>query len=153
MWTYYKIPMTERALMVENVPLIKLLQEKYPILYKREMGRIELTYGGDKQESAVNKYNMQTAALYKCLGVPQYIIVEKDRGGELKEYSTATVLTTNVSSLLDGREISSEEVYEYLCESKKYDDEVQAFFSKEDKKEKIKKPLKTVFERFTGKKD
>lgn len=148
---YYKVPMTERGIMVENVSLIKLLEKKHPILYKRELGRLELTYNGDKQEIAVNKYNTQTAVLYKFLGVPQYIIVERDASGLLREYTTSTVLTTNAGSLLDGREISSEQAYEYLSGLKKYDDQVHALFAKEDKKEMIKKPLKTIISRVTGK--
>ena len=42
---YYKIPMTERIIKVNDTSLFDILLEHYPDLYNREKGRVELQYG------------------------------------------------------------------------------------------------------------
>lgn len=155
---YYKIPMTERIVQVNTVSLFQILQEHYPDLYNRELGRIELTYGGDNPgvmtpqlEEMVNEYNAETKALYKAMGVPQYIIGFKNEDDVIVEYATKTPLDeSGLGCFISGREVSQTEAYTYLDDEKNYIEVVNRFFPK---KEKPKSIGQRVIEVITGKKD
>ena len=149
---YYKIPMTERVVSANGETLFKILQDQYPDLYNRELGRIELTYGGTEPgvmtpqlEEAVNDYNAQTSLLYKAMGVPQYLIAIKEDDKEVKEYVTGTILTAGgLGCLLEGRQVSQTTAYQYLDETPNYMDKVAQLFPKEEKKSLIKRTITAI---------
>ena len=78
---YYKIPMTERVVLVNGETLFSILSEVHPELYTREKGRIELQYGLTQEpgiiepglQKLVDEYNEGTKELYRQLGVPTHI--------------------------------------------------------------------------------
>ncbi len=154
---FYKIPMTERVVKVNDTSLFQILHEQYPDLHNRELGRVELTYGGSNPgvmtpelEKIVNDYNEQTALLYKAMKVPQYIIAIKE-DEEVKEISTKTVLSAGgLSSLVAARQVSQQEAYEYLDNTEGYIEKANQFFPKKEEKKCL---LKRAFEVIIGKKD
>lgn len=157
---YYKIPMTERIVKVDDTSLFDILQEHYPDLYNREKGRVELQYGGTNPgimtpqlEEIVSEYNHETDLMYLEQGVPKYIIAV-DTDGEVKEYATGTELQTHgMGSLLQGREVSQTQAYEYLDTTANYIEVVGNLFAKEEKKELKKSYISRIISALTSKKD
>lgn len=97
---YYKIPMTERIVSANGQSLFQILEEYYPDLYNREKGRVSLTYDVTEPgvmtpelEKAVNAYNAETKAIYKAMGVPQFIIGYRVGDEPPVEYVTKTPLS------------------------------------------------------------
>ncbi len=156
---YYKIPMTERIVLVNGETLFSILSEVHPELYIREKGRIELQYGLTQEpgiiepglEKLVDEYNAGTKDLYRQLGVPTHIIAMKDEEGNLVEYATKTKLEEfGQGSFISCREVSQEEAYAYLDSQNNYYGETAKFFpQKEQPKCLLKKAISIV----TGKSD
>lgn len=138
---YYKIPMTERIIKVNDTSLFDILKDHHPDLYNREKGRVELQYGipepgimTPQLEEAVNAYNQETKRLYMEQKVPTHIIAIGD-AEEIIEYVTHTPLQIfGHGYFLLGREVSEQEAYEYLNETENYIEEVSKMLAKEDKK-------------------
>lgn len=138
---YYKIPMTERIIKVNDTSLFDILKEHHPDLYNREKGRVELQYGipepgimTPQLEEAVKQYNQETKGLYMEQKVPTHIIAIGE-GDEVVEYVTHTQLQTfGYRCFLQGREVSEQEAYEYLNETENYIEEVSKMLAKQDKK-------------------
>ena len=157
---YYKIPMTERIIKVDDTSLFDILKEHHPDLYNREKGRVELQYGipepgimTPQLEEAVKEYNQETARIYCEQSVPTHIIAV-DNDDEVREYATGTVLQTfGYSSILQGREVSQQEAYEYLDNTPYYIEAVGKIFAKEDKKSLVKSRFQKVRDYLFGKKD
>ena len=158
MHKYYKIPLTERLVTVNNRSLFQILQEHYPDLYERERGRVELTYGGDNPgaitpqlECEIEKYNKETANLYKAMGVPSHIIAYQVDDGSISEYCTGASLESHgYYTFFKNREVSQAEAYQLLDEENNYSAVVSKMFAQ---KEKPKSLGKRICERFLGKKD
>lgn len=156
---YYKIPMTERIATINNQSLFKTLQENYPELYERELGRVELTYGGPNPgaftpqlESEVEKYNQETARIYQSMGVPFYIIGAQENEDCITECITGLPIETTYgrNTIITGQEISKQEAYEYLSNQENYSSVISNMFvKKEEPKTLFKKIQETIF----GKKD
>lgn len=155
---YYKIPMTERIVSINGKSLFNTLQDNYPDLYNRELGRVELTYGGPEPgimtpqlEREVDEYNAETARLYQAMGVPSHIIGVKNDEGEVFEYVTGLPLETRgYTSMFSGRGVSQLEAYNYLDNQINYSEVVTEMFPK---KEEPKSLRKRVYEVIFGKKD
>ncbi len=146
---YYKIPMTERVVSVGERSLYQILQDNYPELYNRELGRVELTYGGENPgvmspelESIVDEYNQETTAIYKAAGIPQYIIGFVGQDGTLVEYSTKTPLLMRSNfSFIFSREVSQQEAYRYLDEEPNYISVTDYLFSPKKQEKHLMKRL------------
>lgn len=138
---YYKIPMTERIIKVNDTALFDILLEYYPDLYNREKGRVALQYDipepgimTPQLEKAVNEYNQETKRLYMEQGVPTHIIA-MESGEEVIEYVTHTPLQTfGHGCFLQGREVSQQEAYEYLDQAPNYIEEVSKMLAKQETK-------------------
>lgn len=157
---YYKIPMTERIIKVNDTSLFDILKDHHPDLYNREKGRVELQYGipepgimTPQLEEAVNTYNQETKRLYKEQQVPTHIIAIGD-DEEIVEYVTHTPLQTFGQMLfLQGREVSKHEAYEYLDKTENYIEEVSKMLTKQDKKTLRKTLAQKVVNILSSKKD
>lgn len=157
---YYKIPMTERIIKVDDTSLFDILKDNYPDLYNREKGRVELQYGGSNPgvmtpqlEEVVREYNKETDMLYKQQGVPKYIIAINN-GETIKEYVTGKPLETiGGGCIFQGREVSQLEAYNYLDTTENYIEIVGKLFAKEDKKTLRKSLVQRVADILKTKKD
>ncbi len=151
---YYKIPMTERVILVNGESLFSVLSEVYPELYSREKGRIELQYGLTQEpgiiepelEKLVDEYNAGTKDLYRQLGVPTHIIAMKNEEGNLFEYATKTPLEEfGHGTFISCREVSQEQAYDYLDKQDNYYEVAAKLFpQKEHPKSLLKKAIKFV---------
>lgn len=151
---YYKIPMTERVVLVNGETLFSILSEVHPELYTREKGRIEIQYGLTQEpgiiepglQKLVDEYNEGTKELYRQLGVPTHIIAINDEEGNLFEYATKTPLEEfGHGSFVSCREVSQQEAYEYLDSQNHYYEETAKFFPQKDNaKSLIKKAINFV---------
>lgn len=151
---YYKIPMTERVVSINDKTLFQTLQENYPELYDREKGRVELTYGGDEPgaitpqlECEIEKYNAETANLYHAIGVPCYLIGLQVDDGSVVEYVTGMPLETSYgrSTVLAGREVSQLEAYQYLDNESNYSEVASKMFAKKEEPKTFMKKVREVF--------
>ena len=144
---FYKIPVTERIVHINNKSLLKILKEKYPNLYDRENLRIELTYGHTEPgimtpqlETLINNHNKETSLLYEKMGVPQFIIATKEESEEPKELATGLLLETKaVRGFFNMREISQEDAKLYLEQNPDYVEITTNLLETEVKKVIVKK--------------
>lgn len=151
---YYKIPMTERIVLVNGETLFSILSDVHPELYTREKDRIEIQYGLTQEpgiiepelQKLVDEYNEGTKELYRQLGVPTHIIAINDEEGNLFEYATKTPLEEfGHGSFVSCREVSQQEAYEYLDSQNNYYEETAKFFPQKDTvKSLIKKAINFV---------
>lgn len=143
MTKYYKIPLTERVIGTKNGSLYKTLRENYPELYTREVGRMDLKYGDQKNmvdTSIIADYNKETSVMYETLGMPEFIIaVEKISGRGIKEISTSTPLIILSKEVLKARLVSKESAISYIEGKEEYSEKIANFFSTSNKKELVKK--------------
>ena len=138
---YYKIPMTERIIKVNDTSLFDILLDHYPDLYNREKGRVELQYGipepgimTPQLEEAVNEYNQETKRLYMEQGVPTHIIAIGNNEGVTEYFTHTPIQTSGYDSFLQGREVSRQEAYEYLDQTQNYIEQVSKMFAKKESK-------------------
>lgn len=157
---YYRIPMTERIAKINDISLFDILKDNYPDLYNREKGRVELQYGGTNPgvmtpqlEEVIKEYNQETDLIYASLGVPKYIIAVSHED-DIKEYVTGTVIKTNgIGYVLQAREISQLQAYQYLDNTPNYNEVVGKMLVKEKNKELKKTRFQKVVTALTGNKD
>ena len=157
---YYRIPMTERIAKINDISLFDILKDNYPDLYNREKGRVELQYGGTNPgvmtpqlEEVIKEYNQETDLIYASLGVPKYIIAVLHED-DIKEYVTGAVIKTNgIGYVLQAREISQLQAYQYLDNTPNYNEVVGKMLVKEKNKELKKTRFQKVVTALTGNKD
>ncbi len=113
---YYLIPLTDRAIYLNEKPLETILKEKFPKLYKREEERIDILYsnGYDSEipRERLDRHNEKTKEIYEKMQIPEYIIAcGNDKSA--KEVITGIKLSGKYPAALGVRKTSKERLEEY----------------------------------------
>ncbi len=148
---FYKIPLTERAISAHSTSLYEILREKHPILYDREVGRIELLYGAldpnlttEELERRERNYNSRTAEIYGFHQVPQYLIAIDRDDGAITELATHTELSGRHNSIFKIREVSGEEATKYFKGEPSYFEAMSNFLTLQKENRETKKPFERI---------
>lgn len=142
---YYLIPLVDHDIYLNDISLINILKEKYPILAERENKRISILYSVSPliamPESVEQKYkvhNIETKIMYQELQVPQYLIAYKIEDCRAKEILTGKEISSRYEAALGIRSVTEEEVKKYYYDTN-YEENIKNFFQ-------IEKVLESPFD-------
>ena len=112
MYRYYLIPMLEKDISFNGIPLNQILKHKQPILIDREEERIDILYSTSplvrmplSEEIRYKKHNDDTKKMYHRLGVP-YCIIAYGNEYEAREILTDAKIVPEYKAALGIREIN-----------------------------------------------
>ena len=143
---YYLVPVVVRTINYEGQPFFKILESMDEVLYRRELARVELQYGGDLPEDGFSKdimaivkeHNRVTSKMFKERGVPEKVVIVRD-SDKIYELVTEKEVTVGNPFFLEAFEIDPEEVVDVFYENPNYVDAVNNFLGGYEKKEAVQK--------------
>lgn len=102
---YYYVPVTSRQISYDGKSLLDVTGTIDLLLKDRELGRVEMCYGDKTEDSSslemkqvLSQYNSETSLMYKKSGIPERLILIKDKNG-LREMYTDSLIDANENYL------------------------------------------------------
>ena len=102
---YYYVPVTSRQISYDGKSLLDVTGTIDLLLKDRELGRVEMCYGDKTEDSSslemkqvLSQYNSETSLMYKNSGIPEHLILIKDKNG-LREMYTDSLIDANENYL------------------------------------------------------
>ena len=102
---YYYVPVTSRQISYDGKSLLDVTGTIDLLLKDRELGRVEMCYGDKTEDSSslemkqvLSQYNSETSLMYKNSGIPEHLILIKDKKG-LREMYTDSLIDANENYL------------------------------------------------------
>jgi len=143
---YFLVPVVVRTINYEGKPFFKILESMDEVLYRRELARVELQYGGDLPEDGFSKdimevvkeHNQITSQMFKERGVPEKLVIVRNKD-RVYELVTEKEVTVGNSSFLEAFTIDPETVVDVFYENPNYEDQVNNFLGGYEKKEAMQK--------------
>ena len=129
---YYYVPVTSRQISYDGKSLLDVTGTIDLLLKDRELGRVEMCYGDKTEDSSslemkqvLSQYNSETSLMYKNSGIPEHLILIKDKKG-LRAMYTDSLIDAN-ENYLACFEVSAFQVID-LIEDEKYFDLALNYF-------------------------
>ena len=123
---YFYVPVTSRHITYDDKSLLDITGSIDFLLKDRELGRVEILYGDKTVDSSspekkqvLSQYNSETSLLYKRSGIPERLILLKDKDG-LREMYTDTKLEAG-DNYLSCFEVSALDVISLIEDGQYFD--------------------------------
>lgn len=123
---YYYVPVTSRQISYDGKSLLDVTGTIDLLLKDRELGRVEMCYGDKTEDSSslemkqvLSQYNSETSLMYKNSGIPEHLILIKDKKG-LREMYTDSLIDAN-ENYLACFEVSVFQVIDLIEDDKYFD--------------------------------
>lgn len=123
---YYYVPVTSRQISYDGKSLLDVTGTIDLLLKDRELGRVEMCYGDKTEDSSslemkqvLSQYNSETSLMYKKSGIPEHLILIKDKKG-LREMYTDSLIDAN-ENYLACFEVSVFQVIDLIEDDKYFD--------------------------------
>ena len=116
---YYYVPVTSRHIKYDDLSLLDVTGTIDFLLKDRELGRVEMLDGDKTSDSsslemkhALSHYNSETSLLFKSKGMPERLILIKDKNGVREMYTDSIVEASD--NYLSCFEINASKVLELI---------------------------------------
>lgn len=116
---YYYVPVTSRYIKYDDLSLLDVTGTIDFLLKDRELGRVEMLDGDKTSDSssfemkqALSHYNSETSLLFKSKGMPERLILIKDKNGVREMYTDSIVEASD--NYLSCFEINASKVLELI---------------------------------------
>ena len=123
---YYYVPVTSRHIKYDDLSLLDVTGTIDFLLKDRELGRVEMLDGDKTSDSsslemkqALSHYNSETSLLFKSKGMPERLILIKDKNG-VREMYTDSLIDAN-ENYLACFEVSAFQVIDLIEDDKYFD--------------------------------
>ena len=119
---YYYVPVTSRQISYDGKSLLDVTGTIDLLLKDRELGRVEMCYGDSsslEMKQVLSQYNSETSLMYKNSGIPEHLILIKDKKG-LREMYTDSLIDAK-ENYLACFEVSVFQVIDLIEDDKYFD--------------------------------
>lgn len=137
---YYIVPVTTRAVRINDRSLFEMLGNVNKKLHDRELERIKMTYESDIYNyynyDIINGYNHMTKMLYEKRVIPEKMIIV-DNGSKKIEFFTEEEIECDNDSYLEVFKANPGQVKKYIQKNPLYGKSVIKFIKKGSKDRKV----------------
>lgn len=131
---YYLVPTWDHSVEFNDIKLINLLEEKFPLLYELENKRISILYSVSPMKefppSAQRKYDehiKKTSTIYEKMNLPKHIIVVKNND-VFEEFISKTKVSSSYESGITVHSVPKEKINQVL--NNNYEEKINNFIKK-----------------------